>query len=357
MIITDYCCSTQSEGTSSTSNFASSSNAQLPSRSVSSVTEMPLKNVGFTLAFAVPPSRKREDCVICGDTIDGHQIRAPCGHFYDTACLRDLFRSASVDESLFPPRCCQLPFVFSEVQHHLGADIAATFGKKAVEFSTLDRVYCHRPACSAFIGAATSIASSQRCPECWVETCGRCKEAAHMSTFCPRGDAEDASVLAMAENEGWKRCPGCRHLVELTHGCYHMTCRCRKQFCYVCTETWKNCSCPQWEEQRLYATAEDRVRRVLPAGPPPAAPAPNRMVIDMAERLRADHECVHNWRYRTGAGRCESCNFFLPKFLMVSLRPRVEHPHMGSDMVLIAMRWLSHVRMCEMPAEPHVDAF
>jgi hypothetical protein len=30
-------------------------------------------------------------------------------------------------------------------------------------------------------------------------------------------------VLALAEREGWKRCPGCRTMVELQYGCNHMT--------------------------------------------------------------------------------------------------------------------------------------
>ncbi|OCH96607.1 hypothetical protein OBBRIDRAFT_13292 [Obba rivulosa] len=288
----------------SSSSVASSSKATLPLSASSRIT-------------VIPKAAKDEDCVICGDTIQGPQIRAPCGHFYDRGCLRDLFRSASVDESLFPPRCCQRPFVFLDVQQYLGAELAAFFQKKAVEFGTLDRVYCHRPACSAFLGAATPNPTVKRCPECRAWTCGRCKGTAHGGP-CAHGDAEDAAVLAMAENEGWKRCPGCHHLVELAHGCYHITCRCRKEFCYVCTETWKNCTCPQWEEQRLYATAEDRVRRVLPAGPPPLAFELGQMVDQMADRLRADHDCApHSWRYRSGGGQCENCHHYLSVFLMV----------------------------------------
>ncbi|KZT06377.1 uncharacterized protein LAESUDRAFT_743524 [Laetiporus sulphureus 93-53] len=246
------------------------------------------------------------------DQIEDVEIRAPCGHYWGADCLVELFRAATTDESLFPPRCCQQPFIVSEVEPHLGPELSALFNKKAIEFNTADRVYCHQPTCSSFIGAATSVASIHGCT-CWEQACGRCKEVAHPASFC---SVDDTPILALAEKEGWKRCPGCRHLVELTQGCYHMTFRCRRQFCYVCTETWKTCNCPQWDEARLLTTAEDRVQRELPAGPPPAPAQYRRMVAHAAERLRVDHDCQHVWRYRPGGGQCEQCSHYLGVFLL-----------------------------------------
>jgi hypothetical protein len=39
--------------------------------------------------------------------------------------------------------------------------------------------------------------------------------------------------------------------VELSTGCFHMTCRCKAQFCYLCAARWKSCACVQWNERRL----------------------------------------------------------------------------------------------------------
>ncbi|KAL6304237.1 hypothetical protein BKA93DRAFT_301530 [Sparassis latifolia] len=256
-------------------------------------------------------ARKREECVICTDRIDGVEIRAPCGHFYDVGCLMDLFRSATVDESLFPPRCCQQPFAFNEVRCYLGAELSASFEAKAVEFSTANRLYCHRPTCSAFLGSKTADVTSRTCLKCFSQTCGRCKEAAHGTLSCT--DADDASILALAQEAGWKRCPRCRHMVELAIGCYHMTCRCRMEFCYVCTETWKNCTCPQWDETRLYAAAENRVQRQMPEVPQLQF---HQMVAQVADRLRDDHDCRHTWRRRSGGGQCEQCHHHLRDFLL-----------------------------------------
>ncbi|KAH9911610.1 uncharacterized protein B0H18DRAFT_347537 [Fomitopsis serialis] len=268
---------------------------------------------------AYSDKRKKEMCVFCRENIGGHQIQAPCGHFWDADCLADLFRASTTDESLFPPRCCQQPFVLKEVERHLMPELLASFNAISLEFRTADRVYCHRPTCSAFIGPATESSSAQDCPKCLAQTCGHCKERAHSGSPCI---TDDAPILALAEQNGWARCPGCKHIVELAMGCYHMTCRCGKQFCYICVETWKNCLCPQWDEPRLLITAQDRVQRELPAGPPPAAPLLQEMVRRAADRLRVDHDCQHMWRYRPGGGRCEQCSYYLPVFLLVRVSIR-----------------------------------
>jgi len=280
-----------------------------PSSSKTRLTDVSLPNDSSRLAVTL----KHETCVFCRDIIQGIEILAPCGHYWDTGCLADLFRAATMDETLFPPRCCQQPFVLDKIRRHLEADLCAVFEKKSIELSTADRVYCYRPTCSSFIGPATPSPHMQICPACRAYTCAHCKQAAHPSKPCPD---DDASILALAEEEGWKRCPGCRRLVELTQGCYHMTCRCRKQFCYVCTETWKNCNCPQWDEARLLVTAENRVQRQLHAGPPPAPVEFRQMVAHAADRLRVDHDCQHTWRYRSGGGQCENCYHYLGVFLL-----------------------------------------
>lgn len=42
-------------------------------------------------------------------------IAAPCHHNYCRDCLRGLFKASLTDESLFPPRCCHLPFTIDSV--------------------------------------------------------------------------------------------------------------------------------------------------------------------------------------------------------------------------------------------------
>jgi hypothetical protein len=42
-----------------------------------------------------------------------------------------------------------------------------------------------------------------------------------------------------------------------------MTCRCRAEFCYLCSIPWKNCKCSQWDEARLLEEARVRTARYL----------------------------------------------------------------------------------------------
>ncbi|KAI0651662.1 hypothetical protein C8Q79DRAFT_997011 [Trametes meyenii] len=259
---------------------------------------------------------RTETCVICRDDIEGHVVRAPCGDFYDVECLVQLFRAATIDESLFPPSCCRQPFKIEDVCHYLDSNLRKLVEKKTLEFGTKKRVYCYRPTCSSFLGAATPRATRVLCTTCWVYTCGHCKAAAHdLSVLCT--STEDATVVALAEESGWKRCPGCGHLVELSIGCYHMTCRCRHEFCYLCTARWKTCSCTQWDEDRLITAAQDRVQRQGVRAPARGGNVEEfrQRVAREAERLRVDHECAHRWVYVSNPGRCDGCGHYLRLFL------------------------------------------
>lgn len=62
----------------------------------------------------------------------------------------------------------------------------------------------------------------------------------------------------LAEEEGWKRCYNCNALVEHKDACQHMTCRCGAQFCYVCNERWRTCSCTMDQLSTLKSEATTR---------------------------------------------------------------------------------------------------
>ncbi|EJF66522.1 hypothetical protein DICSQDRAFT_94985 [Dichomitus squalens LYAD-421 SS1] len=187
-------------------------------------------------------------------------IDTPCGHHLDVSCLRLMFENATRDETLFPPKCCQQPIKLDDAWPFLDSSLIELYEKKSREFGTKDRIYCHIPACSAFLGAATASPTSIACtsPSCRAQTCGSCKLAAHPGRTC--ADHSDDVVLELGQEEGWQRCPSCKHLVELTVGCYHMTCRCQKEFCYLCARPWKTCPCPRFAD-------------VPDTAPPPGRPA------------------------------------------------------------------------------------
>ncbi|KAG2123758.1 hypothetical protein DEU56DRAFT_745106, partial [Suillus clintonianus] len=160
-----------------------------------------------------------------------------------------------------------------QVRPHLTQAVLAEFELKAQEFGTMKRVYCVAPTCSRFLGPLhegyfTKVFTCTS-PTCTMTTCGKCCSRHEGFTHICTPDADAEQILTLSRTSGWARCPGCAQMIELDMGCFHMTCRCRTEFCYLCKELWKNCGCPQWDEARLLATAERRVDAQLP----PAQPA------------------------------------------------------------------------------------
>lgn len=231
-----------------------------------------VRRSGFTLVYSTDIVYCRltgHNCVICTEPIRGSEYRAPCGDYYDRGCLIRLFTKATEDESLFPPRCCRQNIPFHVVQRFMSAEFLRRFQEKSKEFSTLKRVYCANQACSIFLGPQVESKlkfwfgrQAYRCtaPGCGTLTCSRCKTrlASESASHNCIDDEQDRLVLALGADSGWVRCPGCAQLIELNHGCFHITCRCKTEFCYRCRVIWKRCSCPQWDERRLLTAAEAR---------------------------------------------------------------------------------------------------
>lgn len=167
------------------------------------------------------PSRMRR-CVACTEETEFFNVmRAPCHHEYCRPCLENLFEAAMVDESLFPPRCCRQPIVMNVARIFLNSELMRRFEKKKLEFETPNRTYCYSPTCSAFIHPSRIEGEVATCPDCGSITCTSCKARGHTGD-CPN-DSAMQQLLTTAQASGWQRCYSCWRLVELDHGCNHMT--------------------------------------------------------------------------------------------------------------------------------------
>ncbi|KAJ7113237.1 hypothetical protein C8R43DRAFT_1099537 [Mycena crocata] len=267
----------------------------------------------------------RAQCIICRDGLrPATSFKAPCDHFYCRPCLSNLANACIGDESLFPLQCCRQAFPMdgsSGVFAQLDLRLRLALHAKTVEFGTLfnNRLYCPRPTCSAFLGSTTDYTDPVACPRCRTEVCVRCKQLVHPGEGCGENVAVE-QVKALAREQHWQTCPGCSQIIDLQQGCFHMTCRCRTEFCYLCAARWKTCGCPQWEEARLLNTAQQRVENEIGPAARAAAPAFFQHLVDQrAERLRYDHDCAtgHRWRRRDGRARCDECRFTLPEYLLL----------------------------------------
>ncbi|GBE87478.1 hypothetical protein BKA93DRAFT_824529 [Sparassis latifolia] len=210
----------------------------------------------------LPATLPRHDCVICQSPIADIEIHAPCGHYLDPQCLVALVEASTGNQLQFPPRCCQRPIPFTQFEPYLSPSLAALYSEKEAEFSTRRRVYCANPVCSRFLGPRTRGPSFRiiSCPSrCGTLTCNCCRAAVSNSEPAAhrcRHDRRERAVLALASRKKWARCPACEQVIELHSGCYHMTCLCGQQFCYLCGAPWKTCACVQWEVVQLRDVGE-----------------------------------------------------------------------------------------------------
>ncbi|KAF2498710.1 hypothetical protein BU16DRAFT_438514, partial [Lophium mytilinum] len=195
------------------------------------------------------------ECVACLETKPNfdmlHLNCQPTPHAYCRDCILDLFESSLTDTSLFPPRCCRIPISLVDCEPFFTRDFVDRFIEKRIELNTSNPTYCSSVACGQFI--RPEFYSGNRdiatCPKCQHETCRVCKTHGHQG-LCPE-DPTTQPFMDTAHRNMWMQCRSCKHMVELESGCYHMTCRCGAQFCYLCGSKWKTCSCPQFEERGL----------------------------------------------------------------------------------------------------------
>lgn len=170
---------------------------------------------------------KQQDyqCVGCMENLTGPPMHwSACSHKWCGRCLRALFLNATTDEELYPPRCCGNIISRSLATRLLDYKELTEFGAKGVEYSTHPRIYCGNQMCSTFIPPCLISEETGRCPACHLSTHTTCRTLGEPGHECPPDEAEQ-QVLALARQEGWRACPQCGIMVELSRGCNHMTCR------------------------------------------------------------------------------------------------------------------------------------
>lgn len=303
---------------------------QLPSyqQAVASANKAPLSKLGglylnkkAMIAFH-PSNRERNldpeiefeeqlfaECAICGDRKQYHEvIEMPCAHKYCRPCLHELFQESFKDESLFPPRCCRKAVDPANAALLIPGILKKKFEEKKVEFGTpgSERIYCSNSDCNVFIiKPSTFTGKNLECVHCGTMTCVYCKQEKH-----PEECHEDnnlTSALALAQTQGWRQCGRCLNMVELRTGCFHITCRCGSNWCYLCGVPWKHCKCEHWDEARLLERAEYLAERQGDDG--------EEGVARMRQLLIDRHNCDHDYWNPCDGGRCDECGDHLPNFL------------------------------------------
>ncbi|KZT10255.1 uncharacterized protein LAESUDRAFT_672944 [Laetiporus sulphureus 93-53] len=253
-------------------------------------------------------------------------LRLPCpgSHAYCLDCLSKHIRSkldpnddnsGNPETVVFPIRCpeCSLTEWADGIPDEIAerilpqTDMVMWYHQKLLD--SIPRYYCPNPRCSAIVEAHDDEDAPQAtCPVCSTAICVPCKVLWHEGFSCEEYQAlpederspEDQQTLQLMKAQQWRRCPKCSFIIELTVGCYHMTCRCRTEFCFHCGSLWDvrrgRCSrgpaCEFWDEEMLLdeAARRDEQALVRPFLPPaiPQVPrrSPSPRLVPMPRRPR-----------------------------------------------------------------------
>ncbi|KAF2106116.1 hypothetical protein BDV96DRAFT_450248, partial [Lophiotrema nucula] len=170
-------------------------------------------------------------------------------HTWCQDCLVKAFDTAMTETLQFPPRCCGTNVEIHRCYSLLPKELMRRFEAKVEETATPNPTYCSNTKCGSFVRAQSIKGLTATCGDCGVETCVTCKGKKH-NGLCPK-DPNTQLLLDTAKTAKWKQCPHCNNMVELRSGCFHITCRCKYEFCYTCVKKWKTCRCSLWQENRL----------------------------------------------------------------------------------------------------------
>ncbi|KAK1600702.1 IBR domain-containing protein [Colletotrichum navitas] len=207
------------------------------------------------------------ECVSCLDDFDKKDMVKVTCHSYCRDCFERLIATAVQNEQQWPPKCCLNQIPFRTILRYVTKDLGKTYKDRAAEWKlpVSERIYCNQPDCSLWIRPdhVNQGLSIGRCANAhW--TCTICRGPQHDNSDCPQ-DRDLALTNALAEDEGWQHCLKCQALVEHLEACQHMTCRCGYQFCYVCNQRWRTCTCTMDQLNAVKAGAatrrEERLRR------------------------------------------------------------------------------------------------
>lgn len=164
-------------------------------------------------------------CDICAELKDDYDIvPLSCEHNYCRICLYRTFMNALTDPSMtFPPRCCQIIPMTIAAEVLNDSEIERYFYESVLHDSGNPKRYCAGKGCGQTLFPGWIRGDVGLCLKCNHRTCMICRANAHEGD-CPK-DEDTMQLYELAGAQRWQRCPNCNSMVELTQGCYHMTCR------------------------------------------------------------------------------------------------------------------------------------
>ncbi|XP_020883107.1 uncharacterized protein LOC110228960 isoform X2 [Arabidopsis lyrata subsp. lyrata] len=202
-----------------------------------------------------------ENCVICFEETDAERMffTNECIHRHCFTCVKQHVKVKLLSGTV--PTCldygCKFELTLESCSKVLTPKLIEMWKQKMKEDSipAVERIYCPYPNCSTLMSKterskSTDEGSNQSnvrtCVKCNGLFCIDCKVPSYSDLSCadykklhPDPLVDDLKLKSLANDKMWRQCVKCRHMIELSHGCNHMTCRCGYEFCYQCGIEWK----------------------------------------------------------------------------------------------------------------------
>ncbi|PIA38657.1 hypothetical protein AQUCO_02700111v1 [Aquilegia coerulea] len=226
-----------------------------------------------------------ETCSICLEDTDAEKMFSVdnCMHRYCFSCMKQHMEVKVLQGVIpgCPHEGCKYTLSLDGARKFLKPNLVETMTQLVKEASVpvTEKVYCPYPKCSTLMSKSEALEYAnkfmaadrsvvRKCVKCHGLFCIDCKVPWHSTMSCKDFKAsnlsarvEEAKLKSLANQNLWRQCVKCNHMIELAEGCYHMTCRCGYEFCYTCGAAWKNkkatCSCKLWDEHNIMDDYDD----------------------------------------------------------------------------------------------------
>ncbi|CAD8169882.1 unnamed protein product [Paramecium octaurelia] len=193
------------------------------------------------------------DCLICFNSYDVEQdgITLDCDHRFCISCIREQIYS-SVSNGKFKESDLVCPLCNHSINFFIIQNCAPVCSAKINELRTQNFdssskyerfVTCPGKGCpeSYFISIFLEFPT---CKTCKLQFCANGCDKVHQGMTCEQYKHKTRTK----QEKGLVECPKCKVQIFKDGGCNHITCRCKHEFCYVCSKPYKpkrECDCPQ----------------------------------------------------------------------------------------------------------------
>ncbi|EFH51881.1 predicted protein [Arabidopsis lyrata subsp. lyrata] len=220
----------------------SSSNPILVTRDqISFAYKLAMETVASDISIRMPAT-----CSICfNDDLEAEQMYSVplCGHQFCVECVRRHIEVRLLEGSV--PTClhyqCESKLTLRSCDNLLTPKLKAIWEQRIEEelIPVPDRVYCPKPTCAGLMSKTELSTSTEEdegsrscCVKCGEPFCINCKVPWHSNLSCDdykrlglNPTTNDEKLKVLANQKMWRQCEKCKHMIELSKGCIHVTCR------------------------------------------------------------------------------------------------------------------------------------